>query len=182
MTTEAATTPINFTTMFLPSGKAAVPADAGAPSEAELQARLEPHQAPRQEAHHHQAEAMEARTYPPPYRFCERNYTRLMIASELVRPTYHEVYHMERSSPPNHQVQREPMSVNSTGVYEEIEASVDSGAGVTIILSEMCTHYRYERPQIRAPVQRTERHQDTQYQRWGLESLMRKPHAHRAAV
>ena len=32
------------------------------------------------------------------------------------------------------------MSVNSTDVYEEIEASVDSGAGVTIMPSEMCTH------------------------------------------
>ena len=47
---------------------------------------------------------------------------------------------MEQSSPPNHQVQRELMSVNSTDVYEEIEASVDSGAGVTIMPSEMCTH------------------------------------------
>ena len=74
MIVEAATIPINFTTAFLPSGKTAIPADAGAPSEAELQARPEPHQAPHQEAQHHQAEAMEARTYPPPYRFCERNY------------------------------------------------------------------------------------------------------------
>ena len=32
------------------------------------------------------------------------------------------------------------MSVNNTDVYEEIEASVDSGAGVTIMPSEMCTH------------------------------------------
>ena len=32
------------------------------------------------------------------------------------------------------------MSVSNTDVYEEIEASVDSGAGVTIMPSEMCTH------------------------------------------
>ena len=32
------------------------------------------------------------------------------------------------------------MSVNNTDVYEEIGASVDSGAGVTIMPSEMCTH------------------------------------------
>ena len=37
--------------------------------------------------------------------------------------------------------------------------------------------YRYERPQTRAPVQSAERHQVTQYQIWGLELLMRKPHA-----
>ena len=32
------------------------------------------------------------------------------------------------------------MSVNNTDVYEEIGASVDSGAGVAIMPSEMCTH------------------------------------------
>ena len=32
------------------------------------------------------------------------------------------------------------MSVNNTDVYEEIEASVDSGAGVTIMPNEICTH------------------------------------------
>ena len=60
--------------------------------------------------------------------------------SERAYSPYHEVYHMERPSPPNHQVQRELMSMNNTDVYEEIEASVDSGAGVTIMPSEMCTH------------------------------------------
>ena len=138
MTTEAATTPIDITTTLLPSGKTAVPADAEAPTEAELQARHEPHQAPRQEAHHHQAEAMEARIPPPPYRFCERNYP--PYDSERVYSPYHEVYHMERSVPPNHHAQRELMSVNNMDVYDEIEASVDSGAGVTIMPSEMCTH------------------------------------------
>ena len=32
------------------------------------------------------------------------------------------------------------MTVNNTDVYEEIEASVDSGAGVATMPSEMCTH------------------------------------------
>ena len=32
------------------------------------------------------------------------------------------------------------MSVIDTDVYEEIKASVDSGDGVTIVPSEMCTH------------------------------------------
>ena len=74
MIIEAAATPIDVTTAFPPSGKTAVHADAKAPSEAEFQARREPHQAPRQEAHHRQAEAMEARTFRLPYQICERNY------------------------------------------------------------------------------------------------------------
>ena len=86
MIIEAAATPINFTTAFLPSGKTAAPADAEAPSEAELQARPGPHQAPRQEAHHHQAEAMEARTSRPHTNFVS-GIICLMMASELIRPT-----------------------------------------------------------------------------------------------
>ena len=105
MITEAATTRVDLAATLLPSGKTAVPADTRAPPEAELEARPEPHQAPHQEAHCHQAEAMEARTYPPPYRFRERNYP--PYDSERVHSPYHEVYHMERSNPPNHQVQRE---------------------------------------------------------------------------
>ena len=138
MIIEAAATPIDFTTTLLPSGTTAVPADTKAAPEAELEARLEPRQAPHQEAHHHQAEAVEARVYPPAYRFCEWNYP--PYGSERVYSPYHEVYHMERTGPPNRQVQRELMSVNNTDVYEEIEASVDSGAGVTTMPSEMCTH------------------------------------------
>ena len=53
MITEAAATPIDVTTTLLPSGKTAVPTDAKAPTEAELQARHGPHQAPHQEARHH---------------------------------------------------------------------------------------------------------------------------------
>ena len=85
MIAEASATPVNFATTLLPSDATAVPADAEAAPEAEPEARPEPHQAPRREAHHHQAEAMEAQIYPPHTNFAS-GIIRPMIASELIRP------------------------------------------------------------------------------------------------
>ena len=74
------------------------------------------------------------------------------------------------------------MSVSNTGVYEAIEASVDSGAGVTIMLNEMCTHVPLREtadPRAGTAYRAASGHPVPDM---GLERLTRKPHVHRAAV
>ena len=141
MVTKAAVTPFDIATASGPKqSEAALSTHAEAhtyteaQTEAELQARYEP----RQEAHHRQAEAMEARPSPPYHLYSERY--RPPYSSARTYSPYPAVYHMERTCPPHHQAQRELMSVSSMDLeYEATEASVDSGAGVTIMPTEMCT-------------------------------------------